>query len=448
MDESMLQFASWLVRDKKISEASARVYVRNVKNSEEYIKSERINLFAPCNNLTSVVVEILENMEFLSHDKTKRQGIKTALRAYLEYIDYDFAISYFEKKELELGKSKQYRENPQKNDKQSKKILSVLMEQFAEIEQEQRKIVLESYDIEDEEESIRAEKIASSHIRKIRQWKADMNRIFGEMADSGFVFEVTPSCFKSEIPQRPTAESPTVERSAPTTSQTEGVTFPVGTAELGKTQPTLPTVEESVSVKPELAPPFVESVVSEEIQVKSPPVEVPIVEKPQITPPPVAEKSRVVPSPIKIPVIEEPQLIPQKVEVPLEKSPGTEPLQEPKSSVLPQANPRGIMKEMCLLGKSYAYSTAVEFFIKVCEMMVLHRPYAVGTFCENKSLNPENQVNFSYHESDLNNQGIRLNNGLWVNKNQEESRIVALCYNVVKACGFEESDLIFKLEGG
>lgn len=119
-----------------------------------------------------------------------------------------------------------------------------------------------------------------------------------------------------------------------------------------------------------------------------------------------------------------------------------------KYSPLSQVNSMGIISEMWLLGNNYKFHTSTEFLIKVCEMMVLHRPYVVGTFHENKSLNEENQVNFSYQESDMNNNGTRLNNGLWVNKNQQESKIISLCQNVVNTCGFGESDLKFTLKGG
>lgn len=586
--EVIINFSNWLVSVKNLSEDTAKHYVRGINDAGRYNLYSDGTLLTPDIETIQTINLILSNPFFIKDDKTKNQNMSCALKQYAEYLTLLHKKELFEKNKkppvIPVGAQEtrgavqinlEGEILPHNNDKQPQKILSLLMEQFTQIEQEQRKVVLESYDIEDEQESIRTEQIASSNIRKIRQWKADITRIFSEISEAGFSFELETTNFQRESSQTPVEEIFTEEKPAEIAPQLESsamdeLKVDAGTVEKSSAVPPL-EVENRVPLsnvnkklkplkfevfgvpysvnywkdllvefceimlkyKPEIVSNFdqnnelntsvrinfsyneveigynrkqlsnkmwietnrssknvkevcykilklcgfnetdlviydentflnptgevtnsQEPMVETQLRAPESPQEVSIVEKPQVVPTPV----KVPEKPKEVPVIEESQLAPQTIEVPIKESPEfevsaletkhTEPQKEEKPSMLQQPNPKGSVTEMYLLGKNYAYDAPVDFFVKVCEMMVLHRPYVVGTFCDSKSLNPDNQVNFSYQESDLGNQGIRLNNGLWVNRNQEESKIRSLCYDVMKICGFSESDLKFISKGG
>lgn len=601
------EFTEWLTKTQKLAESTSKSYYSSIKSAENYHPS-KVDLFAPNAETLTVITEIFNDPTFMEDNKYRHNTMSSALKHYAEFLTSSQRQKLFEKNKQDSEKTVktadpikrggvQMKEEPETF---SQEILPILLEQFAKIEKEQREIVLASYDIEDQEESIRSEQVASSNIRKIKQWKTDISKIFQEMSQAGFSFEWKDSGLKNvsrpPLPEeKMNASVPFVEPPVPVESKE--ISPPTDTTSIGVPSPLLPRSKsvkplkfavfgETYSVshwnellvffceimlkhKPEIiatfdkvpefqtrsrinfsykkedivytpkqlsngmwietnrsaqnikeicykilnlcgydeselvffvegaesklpdtevkkseeskntksqvektmqAPseskiPSVDTPEVEEPKVATPPLDSPVVEEPKLTTPPmdppVVEESKVAAPPTDTPVVEEPKVTAPPLDIPI--------VQEPKvitpSEVMPdigtlnspatfETRPQKTLgdssniSEMRLLGHNYMMDTPIEFFLKVCELMVLHRPYAVGMFHENKTLNWENHINFSYHESDMNNHGIRLNNGLWVNKNQEESKIVTLCYDVIKACGLRENNLIFTLKGG
>lgn len=665
-NSTMSGFTNWLVTTKKLAESTSKSYSSSIKTSENYHQGS-IDLFLPDSETVNVITEIFNNPTFVEDNKYKHNTMSSALKLYVEYLTSSSGIELLkvksngssqpEKLVVAQGSERVPLENsttPLNDSNETKSILSILLEQFVQIEKEQRKIVLDSYDIEDQEESIRTEQLASSNIRKIRQWKSDLTQIFTEMSEVGFSFELPNTSSQRESPtirtvedrqtsktlvephvddkptvttapmnppvvekpkanpvspEAPSKEQPVTEpppsmltqrqkSSKPIQYQLFRITYSVnywnelfvsfcevmlahkpeivstfdripdfktrsrinfsynkediiftpkqlangmwietnrsaqnisalcykilnlcgfdesdlvifvedstpsavaghGTTPLPQTESALekkvPTAEqeqsenrkipvpekeiitppaESPNIKPEkIAVPPTETSATKKAKVTEPPIETSDVTKGKVSVQPVelseGEQTRVttpsidtqVEEKLKDPTVEtstsqqvnvtaSPRVELTVVSVPPVETLITEILPDVTSLEVSTINSSGTISEMWLLGSCYKFESAIDFFVKVCEMMVLHRPYAIGTFHENKLLKPERQVNFSYQKSDIGLNCVQLNNGLWMNKQQEESNIVTLCHTVVSACGFGENDLKFTLKGG
>ncbi|MGH4050189.1 MAG: hypothetical protein ACREVX_02365 [Clostridium sp.] len=95
-----------------------------------------------------------------------------------------------------------------------------------------------------------------------------------------------------------------------------------------------------------------------------------------------------------------------------------------------------------LFDKMYPIKSWNEILIKVCEVMLLKKPYVVATFGRELTLNSEQWTNFSYTESEIKDNKKRLSNGLWIETNRSANDIVNVSKTILKLCGFNEKDLI------
>ena len=96
---------------------------------------------------------------------------------------------------------------------------------------------------------------------------------------------------------------------------------------------------------------------------------------------------------------------------------------------------------MTLLGKEYHVKSWSELFIKVCEVMLLHKPYFVSSLDKNEEFNTENETFFSYVQSDIKENGKRLSNGLWVGTSINNQEIQNMCRRLLEKVGFSSDDL-------
>jgi hypothetical protein len=99
-----------------------------------------------------------------------------------------------------------------------------------------------------------------------------------------------------------------------------------------------------------------------------------------------------------------------------------------------------------LFDKTYPIKYWNEVLIKVCEIMLLKKPYIVAKFDKESTLNSEHRINFSYIESDIKVSRKRLSNALWIETNRSANDIIKVSKKILELCGFNESDLTVDFE--
>lgn len=100
-------------------------------------------------------------------------------------------------------------------------------------------------------------------------------------------------------------------------------------------------------------------------------------------------------------------------------------------------------KSITLLGKKYTIEFWSEVFTKVCEIMVLRKPYLAAKFDQEMSLNSE-QVNFSYQEKDIKTDRKKLSNGMWLEINRTAKESLQLAIQVLEFCGYSHNDMLLE----
>ena len=105
--------------------------------------------------------------------------------------------------------------------------------------------------------------------------------------------------------------------------------------------------------------------------------------------------------------------------------------------------PNQIIKptKFILFGKEYIVTDWNEIFVKICEIMLLHRPYIIATMDKSTEFNTERQINFSYIQSEIKYNGKCLSNGLWLETNQNSNEIMGICHRLLEKCGFTSDEL-------
>lgn len=97
---------------------------------------------------------------------------------------------------------------------------------------------------------------------------------------------------------------------------------------------------------------------------------------------------------------------------------------------------------MKLLDKPYTLSGWNEVLVKVCQVMMLARPYIFARFDKEPDLNNDEYTNFSYKESEIKGNRKRLSNGLWIRLAGNKDEIIKLSKRMLKICGYAERDLV------
>lgn len=97
--------------------------------------------------------------------------------------------------------------------------------------------------------------------------------------------------------------------------------------------------------------------------------------------------------------------------------------------------------KITLLGKEYSIRAWNEMFVKVCEVMLLHKPYVMAVMDRDANLNTEAFRNFSYHQSDMKRNGKRLSNGMWIETGCNHKDPLGFCRKILEKCGFSPDEL-------
>ena len=94
-----------------------------------------------------------------------------------------------------------------------------------------------------------------------------------------------------------------------------------------------------------------------------------------------------------------------------------------------------------LLGKNYSANDWYEVLVKVCEIMILHRPYVMAAMDKDNEFNNEEQIMFSYRKSEITCGCKRLSNGLYLASAFNNQNIIKCCRRIVEKCGFSPDEL-------
>lgn len=94
-----------------------------------------------------------------------------------------------------------------------------------------------------------------------------------------------------------------------------------------------------------------------------------------------------------------------------------------------------------LFSKDYEVSSWDELYVKICEILLLHRPYVMATMNKDMDFNTENRTDFSYIKSEIKLSGKRLSNGLWIETDQGSENTIAKCNKLLEKCGFSPDEL-------
>lgn len=122
-----------------------------------------------------------------------------------------------------------------------------------------------------------------------------------------------------------------------------------------------------------------------------------------------------------------------------------EPVSPPDTLPAEQTSSARAPKSMTLFGKTYDVKNWNEVYIKVCELMLLHKPYIAATFDIDTDLNSERQRNFSFIKSDIKSGHKRLPNGLWTDMKQGANDTLSFCGKIIAKCGFSPESLTVML---
>lgn len=96
---------------------------------------------------------------------------------------------------------------------------------------------------------------------------------------------------------------------------------------------------------------------------------------------------------------------------------------------------------LTLFSKDYAVGAWNELLVKVCEVMLLHKPYIMAAMDRDTELNAENRTYFSYIQSDIKVNGKRLTNGLWVETDMNRQETLKISHRLLEKCGFSPNEM-------
>ncbi|MDR1580490.1 MAG: hypothetical protein LBS35_09050 [Synergistaceae bacterium] len=88
------------------------------------------------------------------------------------------------------------------------------------------------------------------------------------------------------------------------------------------------------------------------------------------------------------------------------------------------------------LDKTYAVDGWQELLIKLCETMILNKPYRIAGFGVSCPLNTTDRTIFSFDETQTAHSPKRLSNGLFVETDGSAIEIKSRCEHILEACGY------------
>ncbi|GHV54744.1 hypothetical protein FACS1894216_15400 [Synergistales bacterium] len=94
-----------------------------------------------------------------------------------------------------------------------------------------------------------------------------------------------------------------------------------------------------------------------------------------------------------------------------------------------------------LLGETYDVCNWNEMFVKVCEVMLLHKPHIIEALDSDAELNSDRRKNFSYIKKEIKYAPRQLSNGLWVETNRNSGDISRCCNRILAKCSYSPEEL-------
>ncbi|MCL2498525.1 MAG: hypothetical protein FWF06_07935 [Symbiobacteriaceae bacterium] len=91
--------------------------------------------------------------------------------------------------------------------------------------------------------------------------------------------------------------------------------------------------------------------------------------------------------------------------------------------------------QLVVFNQPYTVATWSELLIKLCEELILYRPYTMAALDKGCSLNTPEQTWFSYQAADIKLAKERLTNGVWLETAGSPEEISRLCQALLQLCG-------------
>jgi hypothetical protein len=91
-------------------------------------------------------------------------------------------------------------------------------------------------------------------------------------------------------------------------------------------------------------------------------------------------------------------------------------------------------------GKELSFKDRKEAYAKLCETLLLRKPYDIAGFSDSQALNPAGEVNFSYDPIAVGEGPLALKNGLFVRLNLSDAQMSRLMASMLEECGLSPKD--------
>jgi len=102
--------------------------------------------------------------------------------------------------------------------------------------------------------------------------------------------------------------------------------------------------------------------------------------------------------------------------------------------------------EVVLFGKKYDFRYWSNMYIKVCELMVLRKPYIMAEIDKDYDFNKDGKINFSYVRNEIIGMPRKLQNSLWIETDISDKDCVRLSRLLLEKCEYESESLIIESE--
>lgn len=387
------KFTEWLIVKKNFSCKTARFQIECIEKSKKYSQVNDLDFFEPNSNSTiNNINQILIDPDFKDIDKIQNLELSNALKYYLEFLNPDYANQFSELQQTNTNCPTIQTDTDvgiQKYD-----LVTLIIEQLEKNEKEQRKIVQESYDIEDEVESVCVEQKASANIRVLKKWKKELSILKSELLELGF--DVGSIALTKE---QDVEESVLDQYVATDSFELQNDVIPA--INLNENANDNSNIQQ---VSTELESNNIDHMILTNEQT------VDMATENNITLDKLNEDSTQTKTPI--------------TRTPSSKSKSIRPI------------------KITLLGETFNVTYWNELLIEVCEVMIENKPGIVSTFPKNKDLNSSTRINFSYNKDDIKFNQKHLSNNMWIETNKSAKDIKITTQKILQLCGYDSTDLV------
>lgn len=99
--------------------------------------------------------------------------------------------------------------------------------------------------------------------------------------------------------------------------------------------------------------------------------------------------------------------------------------------------------EISILGETYSVQSWNDVLVRLCEMIILRKPYKAAGFGD--TMNLPNRTLFSFDETRIDHEPKMLSNGLYIDTGGSGNDIYLICERMLTACGYTKEGLQFNL---